>query len=271
VTKWEAVKAVWPTADAGEPGLAGTIANIDELLGRIVYHCGVLTIAPRVNKHLQLIKIGRPLNFAKTFSDELPDTDDQQRMLEYLRDHSIAVEGLVDVSLGLIYRASSNLWVRVATYLAIAATAALGVGFVALLAYTRSWLDLSDWPLGRNDFKVMLGVYAFMLLGAVAHIGVDAIKHARAGDASVLSAVDDWPTWIHVKYATLILSVLSIWLGLVGYAFTMQNSDKIDWRAAFFVGYSIDSIIDIFLQRFTTFADSETKALKQTLGSSASA
>ena len=41
--------------------------------------------------------------------------------------------------------------------------------------------------------------------------------------------------------------------------------------AYFFVGYSIDSIIDIFLQRFTTFADSETKALKQTLGSSASA
>jgi hypothetical protein len=80
-------------------------------------------------------------------------------------------------------------------------------------------------------------------------------------EASLL-AVHDWLLWLHVKESALLMGVLYIWVGLIGLAFTV---DTVQWAMAFFVGYSIDSFVDLFLQRFSQAASARTEALREDL------
>ena len=108
--------------------------------------------------------------------------------------------------------------------------------------------------------------YVFLLLGGVAHLLVDSLKQSREKAGSGLVAVHDWLLWLHVKESSLLMAVIYIWVGFIGLAFSMTG---IQWVTAFFVGYSIDSFVDIFLQRFSEGMSAETELIRKELGGEA--
>jgi hypothetical protein len=130
-------------------------------------------------------------------------------------------------------------------------------GVVVLWLY--EWITSSNIPSFKAVFGgLLLKGYLFIVLGSLAHILVDAVKQARAQSRASFRAIDDWILWVHVREVPILSSIVSLWIGIVGLAWFQP---EFSLTSAFFVGYSIDSFVDIFLERFSGVATSSAKAL----------
>jgi hypothetical protein len=117
-----------PTGDAILPPLVSVKKHLDEVVSR----CGYLTIPARVGEHLEGLRIGQSLDFNATFQDELPQATDRQEELKYLREHPAAIDGVVDVRMGRIFKASPKPARRLLSLGLIAL--GIGVDFLLFLA-----------------------------------------------------------------------------------------------------------------------------------------
>lgn len=249
---WERVKLYLPSdlSCIQPPDLLDKISKAEPLLKKIVYHCCLITIPSRVNQHLQHLRVGNSLNFHETFEDELPDEKDRIELLKYLRSHPTFVGGIVDVENGLIYRASPKRWRRWVSILLVIFFAAVGA--------VVSWglILLADIPIDLGRF---LKLYLFVIIGGIAHIGVDALKEIRAGEET-LPALGDVFMWIHVKEASVIAGVITLLCVFLGMIVWVKD---VNVMTAFLVGYSADSFMDLFLQRFSKAVSARTTTLRK--------
>jgi hypothetical protein len=101
---WYKAVDSWPNAKTPVANLGLPQAPLNE----VVYNSALLTVPGRVNEHLRNVHVGQALDFHDAFVDELPLEDQRKRLLIYLSAQPAAIEGVVDVDSGLIYRASSN-------------------------------------------------------------------------------------------------------------------------------------------------------------------
>jgi hypothetical protein len=261
---WERASLIWPgpvadtqPVDAAEVSRRTGIAarHLDEL----IYHAALVTVPDRLGEHLDQLRIGSTLNFDETFSDELPNAEQRARLLRYVNAHPRSISGIVDVRRGVIYRAARGGGRRLLSYAAELVVVLGGFGLVYLLTHAGSLLDLSQWPIGADRTAELTAAYIFLLLGALAHYLVDALKQARAANRPSFLALSNLLLWAHVKESTIVGAVLYLWLGLIGVAFAFETAP---WQTAFFVGYSIDSFVDLFLQRFGGTATASAEAIK---------
>lgn len=217
----------------------------------IEWHAGLMTVPARVKQHLAGLRVGNKLRFDATFADEIRDPQQRRDMLTYLRDHPAFADGVVDVEHGLIYRASPRLRRRLVSYVGLSAFSILG-GLLFLYLITNGLpaigLSLSDVTgLKPDRFNNLLSAYVLLVAGQVAHIVVDAVKQQQRGDDS-FRAIDDWLLWIHVREMSILVGVLALWVTLYGLAVAFPGG--INGVTAFTAGYSIDSILGLFITRF---------------------
>lgn len=261
---WERVSLNWPSPkEEDEAEVLQRITKVDQDLGDLIFHAGYLTIPPRVNQHLRQLRIGQYLDFHSTFEDELPKLEDRVKILRLIHSHPLVIEGVADVENGLIYRASQHHWRRLMSYLLMLGTFLAGALVVFLFTYIGTWLNLQDWPVGPARFTELFVGYLFITLGGIAHIGIDALKQARASKGQTFVALGDLLLWVHIKELSIIAGIVSLLIGILALAGLFQ---KIEWQMVFFVGYSIDSFVDLFLQRFTKTAAISTEVLMGKLG-----
>jgi hypothetical protein len=249
----------WPRGRTSPEALTQAVAALDELLDEAVYHIALVTTPQRLNEHLRHLPIGQALDFTAAFGDELTNSEQRRRVLEYLATHPIGLEGLVDVERGKIYRKASSRRVRVATLLVPPTVLLVGVGLVWILTSLDDW-DLvgGDWPDGLKTFGPVLSAYIFVTAGALAHVAVSFLKRSRErGDEPLVVAGLFW--WLHVRWASVSLSVLWLWIAVIGLAI----ADQLSWLTAFLAGYGIDSVADLFLQRFEARAAAGVESLKK--------
>lgn len=261
---WERIVLNLPTStnlDAAD--VLSLMPKLEADLNELIFQAGYATIPPRLNQHLRQLRPGRHLDFHGTFEDELPKREDRVKILQMLYQHPLAVEeGIVDVENGVVYRASRKSSRRMASFGLILATFLAGIAIIFALANLGSALNLQNWPVNANRFTELLVGYLFITVGGAVHIGIDVLKQARANKSHSFLAIEDMLLWLHVKELSIIAGVASLIVGIVGLALL---TSKIDWATAFFVGYSIDSFVDLFLQRFSKTVATNTDALKQKL------
>lgn len=255
---WNRVIADWPSAGVDRDDVEQRIVRVRGFVREILVHTARLTVADRLNSHLDTVRIGKAIGFDAAFADEIPDPDDRRALLGYLGDHPGAVHGVVDSVRGIVFRVSQSWKVRIATYLAPLAAAAAGAGVVVLAGQLDGWLDLNDWPNGMRDSGALFTGYFFVLLGAIVHVGVEALKQQRFAAGTSFLALDDILDWLHIRYLSICASVLWVLVGIFGFAAT---SADLRWGTAFLVGYSLDSLGGLFLQRFGQAAERRAKAL----------
>jgi hypothetical protein len=241
------------------------LSRVVVTLDSIIYNCCVITVPDRITAHLKLLPIGGALNFREAYGDELSTTKERQRFLGYLNFYPDFVEGLIDVKSEQIFRAAPAGWRRWLTIAITAALATAGFGLIFLASYLGDLAHLRDWPFTGARLKEHLIGYAFLLIGSLAHVVITLLKQDREASGS-FQALSDWVLRIHVKENSFIISAISLWFGSVAMAFLFK--DGVDWKAAFFVGYSYDSFIDLFLQRFEATAAVASKAVTEDLASS---
>ncbi len=111
--------------------------------------------------------------------------------------------------------------------------------------------------------------YLFIIAGSVVHVLVCALKQLRTAQDGNVLAVEGWFDWFHIKEISNWAAVITLWIGLAGMIFVLKTTDYV---TAFFVGYSVDSFVDLFLTRFadtvTTKNDDITKKISQTAAAS---
>ncbi|MBU7033402.1 MAG: hypothetical protein HXS53_12795 [Theionarchaea archaeon] len=236
--------------------LNSQIAAAQSLLDDILFHAGLISIPSRASQHLVSLMTGQPLDFHETFKDELPSDKERLKILQYLSSHPASIDGIVVPEKGVIYKASRKRSRICQSLLLIAGVILLGAVVCYFAGTITKWLGISlpSHAAGRSIFTA----YLFIILGALFHIGIDALKQVRSGEKDFL-AIEKGFLWVQVKEGPILMSIFSLWLGLLLLVFYMTS---LDWKVAFFVGYSIDSVVDLFLKRFSTSASASLETLK---------
>ena len=257
---WQEALTSWPL-DQEEyiAQLPQRLPKFVAALDAIIYDCGLITLPSRICDHLALMPIGGSLGFREAYEDELPKPEDQRRFLQYLSLYPGFVEGLVDVGHGCIYRADPRGWRRALSLWVTLAIALLGFGVIWGARLLGEAFNLSDWPFTLQRSSELLSAYVFLLLGAAGHVVVNMLKKDRAENAST-RGLADWLLRVHVKETSFWASAATLALAPLAMAFLFKS---VDWKTAFFFGYSYDSFIDLFLQRFEGAAASAAETMKK--------
>jgi len=137
--------------------------------------------------------------------------------------------------------------------------AALIAGGLVLPA-ALAWIGTlsSQWPLHWQDLQRLINGYVLIFLGSGAHLAIEAVKSAKAETKPSFQAMNDWILWLHVRQTPVLWGIAYVWLG---YVLLSVGMPKLDWSAAFFAGYSIDSVTEVLLDRFQTTIKVKTQAL----------
>lgn len=245
------------TADSSESFFIEAKNLLHKLLCRITKE----TIPPRINDHLDGFRLGQPLDFHQIFKDELPELQDRKAFLRYIKQYPMFVDGVVDTDTGLIYAAKPTRREKATTIVVISVP--LIFGFVLaryLMPNLGVWLNLQGWVPNPSSSTALLASYLFILLGGLTHVVVDSRKKKMATKGDAFVSFEDYLLWVHVKRTAIMGAIVSLIIGFIALAFLEPS---IQWQIAFFVGYSIDSFVDVFLQRFTDVLPSTTSVMKQ--------
>lgn len=260
---WDRVTAAWPVLKNGAARVtAPDIPKVEEALREIIFHAGYVTIPSRANQHLEKKWVGQQLDFHATFADEMPAKEERQEILKRLHDSPMAVNGIVDPGNGMIYRFAEKGWRRVASYV-LMALAFAGCGVLAVLfAKAGDWYGILGYPLSGLRLKALIFNYLAIMLGGLFHLAFTALKQYRASQEGAFVALDNWFLWGHVKEKPIIGGIFMIWIVYLGWLIARGSQDAV---TLFFVGYSFDSFIDLFLKRFEVAAAKKKETLEKSV------
>jgi hypothetical protein len=251
------------TAAVAEADARAAYDEAKPLVAAIELAVARLTVESRLNQRLEKVRIGRKLDFNGMFADEIPDPAQRRAILVELKGQPDAVSGEVDAEQGVIYKASQNTWRRLlspAMVLAVAFVGGIGLPNLLVNGFTQiglpaGWLLPSDITVAR-----LQTAYWPLLVGSFGHVLVGAVNEQKRHSADAFLALDDWFSWIHVRELALVASVFVVWFTLIGLAFTLGDA-ALQPQAAFFTGYSIDSVSGTFINRFDTLAQTSSESI----------
>ncbi|MGH3648161.1 MAG: hypothetical protein ACRDTM_13435 [Micromonosporaceae bacterium] len=249
---WSDVKRAWKTAPA-------SIASVRRDIDRCVLEIGYLTVPERTNDNLDSLRVGGAMNFHEEFADEIPSKDARTLILKWLNAHPRTVTGVVDVPSGTIIRASRKRVRRMLSWalvLAVVALALVSAGFAAQWVKVFGVGTAPANAAGTDYVWAVLAAYG----GAVLHIAIAALKQLRTsgGDDQRFTAIGNFTLWVHINEMYLMMYALAI--PAVAYT-VILSTGRIDHLTMAFVGFSIDSLLDVVLARFDKFSAGRTEAI----------
>lgn len=254
------LKRVWEETSARAPATGTLRQGID----RCVLEIGYLTVPDRVNQVLRSLRVGAAMSFHEEFADEIPNPAARTTLLRWLNAHPRLVAGVVDVPSGTIIRASGQprrralSWVMV---LAVMGVALVSAGFAPSLLKLAG---LGQVPAGNGGDFVWAVVFAYA--GAVAHVGIAALKQLRrsgATDDQRFTAIGNFTIWVHINEMYLMLYGLAI---PIVACLVILSTGRIDNLTMIFVGFSIDSLLDVVLARFDKTVVGRTETIAASVG-----
>jgi hypothetical protein len=221
-----------------------------EQIRRIEFYVGLLTIPARLNDWLARSRPGYYVPFHQIFADEVPTEEDRQIILQHIAWTPEVVEnGIVDLANGLVYRYPSERRERLQGIAWLVG----GLAAAALIVAGLAWLNVPLPNEGENQpTAISLLVYwGAVLVGIIAHMGVESVKREQDSGLPAVVAMNDWPLLLSAKAGLLMRRLLLALIGFFGLLFGLGYSD-LNIVNAFLIGYSLDSFIGLFGKRFET-------------------
>ena len=268
--QWDEIAHALAWSDEPDVGeLVPRLAVFDARLPRLEWQAAIVTVPIRVRQHLATKRVGGRVNFHEAFKDEIDSRDLRVELLRYLREHAASLGCVVDVPNGMLYRVAPGFGRRLASWVAVVGLATVGgYGFVALLTQGIPGIGLSFASihgLAPGRFPELLGAWWGLLLGALGHVVVEALKQEQRSDSGAFTALEDWFVWVHVRETALIVTVASLGVILVGLAVLMPDPGSIAFVTALGAGYSSDSVLGLFVVRFEMTASAAAEVVTDRL------
>ncbi|MCA8990573.1 MAG: hypothetical protein KDA88_01270 [Planctomycetaceae bacterium] len=234
-----------------------TVANTDKWYHSIIYRCAELTVPDRVDQHLQTIPPGQELDFHANFREAVPNEEHRVKLLKFMQDHPNCLWGVVNVDTGKILSLPRGVLRRIRTYVWVGLWLAACIGLAYELPRLGKDWNINSWPIKEvSEGLPLFGVYLFALAGAIGHIFLDVVKQFRQG--TVFRTVSDVLSWVHVNELNILISIGTIFLASI-VVYSSMNSVTLYF--ALLAGYSADSIVDTWLQRFEKSVVEQTEGL----------
>lgn len=229
----------------------------------MVFAIGYLTIPARINDWLKNVRSDYAVPFHFVFNDELPDENDRNKMLNYLlAAPAILTNGIVDANTGLISRYDPQRTERWKSIWAVAGALVL----MTLLVIGACYLPFKDWQLSPDNVGTLFAGWLATLVGIVVHALVGDAKRRRQTDGLSFSLpLRDLDRIIDARLGYYIRRLLLAFVGFFGLVFAVKVG-SINVVSAFFVGYGLDSFIDLFASTVDNQVNTRVAALKQSLG-----
>ncbi len=253
---------------------------LDEQIHGFIYNIAELTIPHQINHWTKTSKPGYFIDFHEVFARDLPFPEDRDRLLNIIgRTPHMTPGGFVDIDNGRIYCYSTNPWRRLLSVGLLVLALAIATGIVAASCLINKNNSITNWPLNEGDLTQMLVAWAAILIGMGVHVLVGSAKRSKTkhGMPSVLM---DLILIVDARFGEILMKLV---LGLIGlFGLVIISSSKLPWLNfissfleqttsaaekatpgdvdaahkallaqvtplnAFLVGYSLDSIIELF-------------------------
>lgn len=251
---------------------------LDEQIHAFIYQIGVLTIPNQIREWLKITRPGFFIPFHEVFAEDLPRPEDRDQLLKKIaRTPHLTPGGFVDSDNGRIYCYSTNPWRRMGSVALLLLALGAATGIVAASCTLMEGIE--GWPLTPADLPKMLTAWAAVLIGMGAHILVGSAKRSKTQNG-MPSVLMDMILIIDARFGEIVMKLMLGLIGLFGLVIistsrlaglnifgslleqappatqtVAQDAVTAAQKAllaqvtplnAFLVGYSLDSIIELF-------------------------
>ena len=242
------------------------LSMLEGQAAQIVLSVGHLTIPHRLNVWLEKARPGYYLPFHLLFEDELPSLKDRVRVLNSIAWAPDSLQnGIVSAENGLIYRYEKDRKARVISFLHIVFALFAATMLISFLCHFGTWVGMTNWLLKPDYAPNLLFGWGALLIGTLIHMAVSSVKRSQASGLPPVVAINDWMLHLSARKGDILLKILIAIFGLFGLAFTV-GPGKVTPVNAFLIGYSVDSVVELFGTTIEQKAASQVSALKEQLG-----
>lgn len=255
------VDTAWPGASASVDATLDGLRKVSDSLDRIVYLGESLTLTPRLADVLENARVGQSFGLEALLADDLPRSPElRARLFGELADQNGVLElGYYDAPSMTVYRVDATRAKQRASAWRVLLAIVAAHGLVALACYVK---PAAGWPFDWTNWPSIVTSFAFLFLGVGAHGIIQGITVARRSPGKLSHPWNDWVTWTNAHETPLMMSVVT---PVVVFFIMRFLSPNFGIGAAFFTGYSIDSITDVLLDRFSQLAGARGAALAEAL------
>jgi hypothetical protein len=261
---WERFLKFYPNlSDPSSDKILHSMEKCTNSLSEIIFQCSYRTIPDRLMGHLNQAEIPQALNFYDTFQDEVCSKEQAEKILmsisrsaKIIKDETRDLYGAVDTVQGLVYRVGSTReqW-KTVFWIALACFGSLVLSIFVLAMY-KLYINTTS---SLNGLTVIV-LFIVMLAGAIAHIAIAVLKEARSETKTRnIHAITDLLLWTHIKAFTFYSGLAVL---VVAFLTVVIMYPGIGVETAFVVGYSIDSLGDLYLDRFDSIMSAKSDVLK---------
>jgi hypothetical protein len=129
-----------------------------------------------------------------------------------------------------------------------------------------NYIQLEGWPLGPKNLSTLLLGWAAVWAGVIVHTVISATKYSqRQNGRPLIISLGDIPLVIDAKLGQIVFKILLSLVALFGLAFGM-GVINVSPLNSFLVGYSLDSVVEVFGTSIERKAAAQVEALRQQLG-----
>ncbi|HEY0735195.1 MAG TPA: hypothetical protein VGD69_09850 [Herpetosiphonaceae bacterium] len=238
--------------------------RLDELCQKFIYCVGVLTIPERVNEWLENSWPGYYIPFHAVFEEEMPVYEDRVRVLEHMAwTPRLIPYGIVDPTTGLIYKFSNRKFWLVAS---VALLAGVIAGVILGLQAAPNVFGNAFLTVESEPTVSLVVLWLAVVAGVAFHIIVGTAKQMRSNpDRPPIFAMRSVLPILNAKLGNILFKIALTIVGLVGLIFSIE-ANKINLLSAFLVGYSLDSVIELFGTSAEQMAAAQLASLKKQMG-----
>lgn len=242
---WDRALWTWPDeaqmSSLSKQDLLFRLGEVVDSIYNLIVMAQILTFPDLVNQKLAEMHTGEKLDFFKEFSDEFYKPEFLPVAWQYLCEHPHRINGFLADG-GIIYRAGRPAFRFVSS---ISVFLCVAAGF--LLIWLAEMLHYFNIPAQDILFRSYLAIIA----GGLVHAFIDIWKLSKTQPDDANKILGNLVLWVHVKQVNIISSIMLLWAGFIILIVVQQITDP---SVAFFAGYSIDSVLDVFLGRFVDAA-----------------
>ena len=236
---------------------------LDVQIDSMVFLIGCLTIHSRLTDWVRNAQPGQTIYFHLVFADEIASAEQRQRLLNLLAFGPPIDGGLIDPEAGVVYRYDTNRQERLRSYRILIEAMALTVALVFLLAV----LPVPGWRLQPADLSTLLPGWGALLVGTLVHVAIAGQKRSQQQDGEPRPSLPmrNWTLLINARLSDILFKLVLALVGFFGLVFA-SGVGNVTVLNCFLVGYSLDSVIELFRASLDQKGANQVTSLKKSLG-----